>query len=239
MSSILKALKRLEEEKAAREAAAAGIAGRVKSGVVVPRPPSPWRFPLALGAVAAAAVLVTYAAMGGFGPGHAPATRPSVTPQEPPQVISPAASLIPSAPTKLTTPVSSPPSSVKPAPPPASVAPVRAGRTTPAQVTHTVAAKDNGAAATETPHPDLQTSPVAAPVESSVPSGLGLPSLKVSGIAWQKDVAGRMAMVNGAAVIGGGKVSGARVEDILPDRVRFSFEGKSFDVFLGRSSTDR
>jgi general secretion pathway protein B len=65
------------------------------------------------------------------------------------------------------------------------------------------------------------------------------PVLKVSGIAWQKDGASLMAVVNGSFVSKGGRVGGARVDEIFADRVRFTFEGKSFEVPLGKSSAER
>jgi general secretion pathway protein B len=57
-------------------------------------------------------------------------------------------------------------------------------------------------------------------------------SLTVSGIAWQKENINRMAVVNSTPVREGGMVEGARVKQILPDRVRFSLNGKEFDVLL-------
>ncbi|HEY6838301.1 MAG TPA: general secretion pathway protein GspB [Geobacteraceae bacterium] len=233
MSSILKALKRLEEEKAARDAAAAGISARVKSGVVVPRPPSPWRLPLALGVVAALAVFITYAVMGGFGPGRRTVTQSAVVaPQQPQQSSQPVASEPSPA------PVSRPLQGVKTPPAQSPAAPAVARTATP-PVISAPAARDHGATFTTEPPAEVQVTPAVAPAAPSVSTGPALPDLKVSGIAWQKDASSRMAMVNGATVVGGGKVSGARVEEIFPDRVRFSFEGKSFDVFLGKSSSDR
>jgi general secretion pathway protein B len=57
----------------------------------------------------------------------------------------------------------------------------------------------------------------------------------VSGIAWNKDSADRLAIVNGQPLTTGSAIAGALVEEILPDRVRFSQEGKTFEVHLGNA----
>ena len=218
------------------------IAGRVaKSGIVVPRP-SAWRLPLAMVAVAAAAVFVTYAVMGGFGvrPGPEQATtshQATVTlPQAPaPTEVAPAA--VPAnAPSPSRSPVLRTPSRT-----PAPAAPAVRNASPPA-VTPPAPREKAEQQVPQLPSEPVQSEPqraAAAPVPATTPAETSLPLLKVAGIAWQKDAASRVAMVNGAAVTTGGRVSGARVEDILPDRVRFSFDGKNFDVPLGKSSSDR
>ncbi len=65
-----------------------------------------------------------------------------------------------------------------------------------------------------------------------------MPTLRVSGIAWQKDGASRLAIVNGQPVGQGASVSGATVDEIFPDLVRFSFKGERVEVGLGKSSKD-
>jgi len=79
-----------------------------------------------------------------------------------------------------------------------------------------------GAAVQVKPAPPLQ--PAAAP---------GLPVLQVTGIGWQKDNANRLAIVNGRPVVAGNVVEGARVEEILQDRVRFSINDRSFEIAVG------
>jgi general secretion pathway protein B len=63
--------------------------------------------------------------------------------------------------------------------------------------------------------------------------------LKVSGIAWQKESTSRLAVVNGVPVSQGAVVVGAKIEEILPDRVRFTRDSRSFEVFLGKTSADK
>ncbi len=61
-----------------------------------------------------------------------------------------------------------------------------------------------------------------------------LPTLKVTGIAGEKGSPVHLAIVNGTSVVEGSLVNGAKVEKIMPDRVRFIFENHSFDVPLGQ-----
>lgn len=63
-----------------------------------------------------------------------------------------------------------------------------------------------------------------------------MPALRVNGIAFQEESADRVAIVNGIYVTNGSLVEGAKVEDIQKDRVRFSFGGEGFDVTLGKSN---
>jgi general secretion pathway protein B len=69
----------------------------------------------------------------------------------------------------------------------------------------------------------------AAPVSSGS-------TLQVSGIAWQKDSADRLAVINGIPLVIGDIIEGAQVREILPDRVRFATKEKSFEIFLGKSA---
>jgi general secretion pathway protein B len=62
---------------------------------------------------------------------------------------------------------------------------------------------------------------------------------KVNGIAWQKESSSRLAVVNGVAVTQGATVDGAKVVEILPDRVRLSQGGRTFEVVLGKINTYR
>lgn len=55
-------------------------------------------------------------------------------------------------------------------------------------------------------------------------------SLLVSGIAWQEERGLRRAVVNGSLVGEGAEILGAKVVEIRENRVRFSREGRSFEV---------
>jgi general secretion pathway protein B len=81
-----------------------------------------------------------------------------------------------------------------------------------------------------------QAAPTAAAIPTPAPQPAavsGPPVLKVTGIGWQKDNAARLAVVNGRAVTEGTVVEGARVEEILPDRVRFTINDRSFEIPVG------
>jgi general secretion pathway protein B len=57
--------------------------------------------------------------------------------------------------------------------------------------------------------------------------------VRVTGIAWQKDGAASVAMVNGRPVQEGSVVDGYKVEQIYEDKVRFSGSKGSVLVPLG------
>ena len=56
--------------------------------------------------------------------------------------------------------------------------------------------------------------------------------IKLSGIAWQDERAGRRAVINGFLLKEGAVVSGAKIIDIQADRVRFSSAGGQFEMRL-------
>jgi len=69
-----------------------------------------------------------------------------------------------------------------------------------------------------------------APVKSAVPV------LRVNGIAFQDGTSDNVAIVNGVPVSDGAIVEGAKVESIQKNRVRFSHNGVSFEIQLGKSN---
>ncbi len=74
----------------------------------------------------------------------------------------------------------------------------------------------------------------AAPLllKSSPPKIQAPADMKLSGIAWQDDHNARRAVVNGFLLKEGGVVSGARISEILTDRVRFTNSGGTFELRL-------
>jgi general secretion pathway protein B len=223
MSSILEALKKLEDEKAARRSGAGNIAGKVVKAGRRPRQRPWWLLPVAMVAVAASAVLATYLLMGGLNlrreatrPAPAPSSRPAEQAAAPatlqPPLLSPYAAPSGPLPAKWKTVILPPPS---PAVPP-DQRPVPSGSS-----------------------PQKQAEPRTAEVPAAPPQPVpaaAIPSLNVSGIAWQREGAVRFAMVNGRSVAEKEMVDGARVEEIFPDKVRFSFANRTFEVFLGKTS---
>jgi len=78
-----------------------------------------------------------------------------------------------------------------------------------------------------------QDSPARATPPAVEVSGSGESSrLTVSGIAWQDAPSARRAVINGDLVKEGAQVGGATVEEILPTRVRFSSGGRQFTVSI-------
>jgi len=73
-----------------------------------------------------------------------------------------------------------------------------------------------------------------APVTSSA-AITGRPALKVNGIAYQDGSKDGVAVVNGVAVSRGSVIEGAKVEEIQKDRVRFSRGADKFEVILQKS----
>lgn len=59
-----------------------------------------------------------------------------------------------------------------------------------------------------------------------------MPPLRISGVIWGEESRLRRALVNGSAVKEGDIVDGVRVERIESDRIRFSKNGKSFNVSI-------
>lgn len=80
----------------------------------------------------------------------------------------------------------------------------------------------------------LEPHPLASDAAASEPTALNpIPALIVTGIAYQQDREGRLAVVNELPVMEGTLIEGARIEEILEDRVRFVKDGRTFEVGLG------
>ncbi|HTP64662.1 MAG TPA: general secretion pathway protein GspB [Geobacteraceae bacterium] len=220
MSSILEALKKLEDEKAARLSGAGNIAGKVLKAGRRPRQKPVWLLPAGMVMAAMVAAAITYGLMGGFTSGKAPAPTPppAVAPLRPQPTQAPVAATS-AQPVSLPAPVSARATRRASAIPksPSSPAPRRE------PVTELYSRPS-----IEPRHEERSVAPPPAAVVEDTPS------LKVSGIAWQKDGADRLAVVNGRTVAEGGVIEGARVDEIFPDRVRFSHAGRKFEVTLGK-----
>lgn len=77
--------------------------------------------------------------------------------------------------------------------------------------------------------PRLAPSPMPKQAASTIPAPA---DIKLSGIAWQDERSGRRAVINGFLLKEGAVVSGARITDILADRVRFSAAAGVFEIRL-------
>jgi len=63
-----------------------------------------------------------------------------------------------------------------------------------------------------------------------------VPALRVNGIALQDDSSGSVAMINGEPISRGGIIEGVTVEEIYKNRVKFNHNGNVFEVPLGQSN---
>lgn len=228
MSFILKALKKLEDEKATRAAAPVEISSAIlTSGRSVSlRPRRRWGWvavPLVLLACVGLAYLFLHktkpriAEQRGYQPPPATAAAPS--PAAPP---APPADAEPDEPTEV-------PSL------PASVAKEEPARD---EAKRAVLAEKLASRRMKVRERRMERERVresvptpAEPVRHAVASSS---AITVSGIAYQDNPADSMAVVNGAIVRTGMTVAGARVERIFVDRVRFRGEGGTFEVPLAR-----
>jgi hypothetical protein len=234
MSSILKALKKLEEEKSLHEEQKEiNISREILKPAAVNRNLSRWLW--LLGSSAALVImLLTFALI------RKPASKDVVKPPELPLASQPAPPL--SGQNRPASPaVNVNDTKTSPVEPPAASSPL------PRQLP---AAQKQGSAAvfpiisekTELPGillpaPELQmkeSAVKALPLPASVNSE---PSLTLSGIAWNKDSHERLAIINGQPAATGETVSGTLVEEILQDRVKLSRNGKAFELLIGKTAT--
>jgi len=63
-----------------------------------------------------------------------------------------------------------------------------------------------------------------------------VPTLRVNGIAFQNSSADSMAIVNGMPVSSGSIIEGVTVEEVRNDRVLFRRNGEKFEILLGQSN---
>lgn len=243
MSSILKALEKVEESQStSRNGGASGFKKARERRRV-------WLLPAGVLGGAAVAALVTFAAMGGFSRSGAPASALQEAAKGAPVVVSPVPVTGMPA-TQPEQPVSSDPVAAVVVPNP-KAAPAAAAKV-PAEVT-AKAGRVSAApvALARVPAQTSQQQRASAPSDatavqtSSVPATQFVeptaqvvhekprPELRVTGIAWQKDSAASAAIVNGRSVVRGGIVDGYKVEEILEDKVRFSGNSGKLDVALG------
>ncbi len=227
MSSILEALKKLEDEKTARLNGAGNIAGKVVKSGRRPRQRPGWLLPAGMACAAATAAAATYMLMDvysiGKGPAHPPAPAPLSRPQS---VATP-----PGAPVQPVQTITAPPVAPEPAPDLPHAAIHDKIVTSPSSQVVRKKGMVNMTPQRQIKEPVKDEKHVIPPQPAALPD---LPRLKVTGIGWQKDGVDRVAVVNGRAVYEGAVIEGAKVQEIFPDRVRFSFADRTFDVPLGK-----
>ncbi len=217
MSSILEALKKLEEEKAARRGGAGNLTGKVAKSGRRPRPLPAWLIPASMLGIAAVSVLLTWFAMNGVF---------SRRGERLPGKMAPETAAVQDSPlTPTGVPVTEPlkPHQVR--------QPMEKNVEATARSSAVAAGKGHPLRSGPSARGGRETASAPGPTPA-VGTGTPLPALNVSGIVWQKDSAFRMAVVNGVPVREGGTVEGATVREILSDRVRFTLNGKDLEVPL-------
>lgn len=222
MSSILKALKKLEQEKAAARHNPVRIDAEILRTAPTNRV-SPMAIALAAALLFVCGGTVTYTYINMNRNRHAPSPPPrSMAPQN-------SVGEIPRHPTLSPLAAVLPDSSIQERNP--ARAPLHASSTSRSRPVDQQPPKTAGGAgenvrhsATEKPLPDDH-----ADLTPSVPT------LRVDGIAFQ-DGADGVAVVNGVPVSKGSSIEGVRVDEVQRDRVLFSHGGRKIEVFMGTSN---
>ena len=63
-----------------------------------------------------------------------------------------------------------------------------------------------------------------------------MPAIRVNGIAFQDRSADSMAIINGVPVTNGSVIDGVKIEEINKNKVIFSYNGERFEIQLGQSN---
>lgn len=241
MSSILNALKKLEREKALRREGEIDLSREILHDAMRRRERFPWQWAAAISVM----VLLSVMVIALMTRGTAPLQQPQVTPQPAPQQVPQQAETAP------------PPASGQAVPQIVKSMPALTMQRLPAPAPAAGSATSQPAAPVPVPLPKLQQTPSAPPESwpslpataappavlppparnqaAAAPAASAEPAFSVSGIAWNKDSADRLAIINGQPLTTGSAINGAVVEEILPDRVRFSRDGRTFEIHLGKA----
>lgn len=93
------------------------------------------------------------------------------------------------------------------------------------------------------PMPHTTIIPAKAPDTTQAPSkdastnvSSARPNLTINGIAFQDEGSDNLAVINGVTVSKGALIEGVKVEEILNDRVRFSQGGEKFEIILHKTN---
>ena len=224
MSLILDALKKLDREKSSRRNAAANIAIEILRPDL-PRPGK--RTPLYFAAISLTAVAtaaITYAVVElGFLSKSSPPTP--MNPPAPSQQVAPAPlSHEPVRDTRdeisrVAPKIQIPAESKKP-----ESFPVEK------EVDRKVIPEEASVAPEKRKIPTEQTPP--SPQQTPKESPTTPPSLKISAIVWYEEPSRRFAMINGTITYEGSVIEGVKVEEIYSNRVRFSYNGRPFEISI-------
>jgi hypothetical protein len=237
MSSILKALKKLDDDKAARHPDELKIDAEILRVDDSPRLSSAGLLAVALLLLAGGSG-ATYMYMKRDRAPEQVSTLKSAEPSRPPQLPVtlpkdikteqlPAAIVIVPAQQQKSSKVEAPKQQKKAAPV------VTAPAVTPnsKQANRTVVAKD-----TKSP-PKINTATNPSPQSPPQASVKTVPALRVNGIAFQDgNAADSVAIINGVPVSSGASIEGVKIDEIHKNRVKFSYNGEKFEIPLGQSN---
>ncbi|MDD2364991.1 MAG: general secretion pathway protein GspB [Desulfuromonadaceae bacterium] len=232
MSSILKALKKLEDDKSARQPDELQINSEIL------RSDNPTK--ISSTAVILSSLLLLAGGSGGtyLYMKKAPSTDQSVTAELPAKPVS-----VRKEPKTVVPPVST----IKEEHPPAAIIIVPAKKEKTRDMLQLKSGRgDKISKKVIIPEPgknNVETSgiPKAVTATTSTPQSVAtqnknVPTLRVNGIAFQDNSADTLAIVNGTPVAVGAKIDGVIVKDILKDRVIFKINENEFEIEMGQSN---
>lgn len=239
MSSILKALQKLEQEKAARVTREPDIHSGITRRSRPQSPQSRWILPVAMLTVAVMSITITYLLMKSERRNSAPVENGTLNVTKEQEIPAAQQTRVPpeeTPPIAANTPALHPARNTGTAYPPKPQSPD--GRNQTIKTTTTISQPSRSPSRESADSPVLSREQEARPKVDTSGAGQAppaLPAITINGIAWQKDNSARIAVVNGIPVNEGGTVQGTKVEEIFPDRIRFSHNGKPFEVQFGKS----
>ena len=219
MSLILDALKKLDREKSSRREGTANIA------VEILRPDKPrpakkmLRYFAAVTITAVATACITYAVIAGFG---------ILSKSSPPAAVNPPAGQQVASAAPPRDPISNSTDEMIPAP-----AKIQGSRES-KESTIPPSGKRTGRDISHK-EPSFVSEMTKKSAEPATRVSVApQPSLKLSGIIWQEEPGERRAMISGRIATEGSIIEGVKVVEIHPTRVRFSHNGKYFEISLGQ-----
>lgn len=227
MSSILKALKKLEHEKTARSPLSLKIDTDILRTVDSSRGFSPYSLALLFLLVFGGGAAVAF-----YFVRDAKAPRDTVTAPPAPAAKALQAKVLPPVLTPETLPAEIVVVPAGEAPRTKRIKPPAAGKA--AKAADRVPAKEAVSGVSELQNGSDESAKGAA--KGAVPAAADVPSLRVNGIAFQNSSADSMAIVNGIPVSSGSIIEGTAVEEIRKDRVLFQRNGEKFEIMLGQSN---
>ncbi len=220
MSLILDALKKLDREKSSRRNGTAKIAVEILRADPSRPTKRILRYSAAVSITAVATACVTYAVIAGFGILSKSSPPATANPPAPSQQV---ASALPSREpvgnsrdetSRVPGEIQGTAKSKDPATPPAGRKAVRDIFTKEGDVV-----------------PEIIKKPAEPAPRASASAP---PSLKLSGIIWQEEPSERRAMINGTIAAEGSTIEGVKIVEIYPAHVRFSYNGRPFEISLGK-----